>query len=62
MPRWILRKNRLIGYLYDQLRKNREEWLNLKQPHLIRDLLERAWCGASSFMQDGKNVVESFHV
>lgn len=32
---------------YDHLRKKREEWLNLKKPHLIRDLLERAWCGAS---------------
>ena len=27
---------------YDHFRKKREEWLNLKKPHLIRDLLERA--------------------
>lgn len=47
---------------YDRLRKNRAEWLNLKKPHLIRDLLERAWRGASESVQDGKKVGDVFHV
>ena len=47
---------------YDRLRKNRAEWLNLKKPHLIRDLLERAGCGASESVQDGKKVGDVFHV
>lgn len=47
---------------YDRLRKNRSEWLNLKKPHLIRDLLERAGCGASESVQDGKKGGDVFHV
>ena len=55
-------KERIDRLSYDRLRKNRAEWLNLKKPHLIRDLLERAGCGASESVRDGKKVGDVFHV
>ena len=35
-------KEQIDRLSYDRLKKNRAEWLNVKKPHLIRDLLERA--------------------